>query len=123
MVRRFVKVSEEKVKTAFFYPSDLVKLIVKQLSPSGSVKSGGYIPRSFVSQYISTTIHLPLGDSCIVLLTHGFNIHFKHFLNGVISPLFACHGLSFLFHFPFKAAVQSFLLKLEAKALIHYIHY
>ena len=41
MARRFTKVSEEEIKTAFFYPSDLVN---KQLSPSGSVKSGGYIP-------------------------------------------------------------------------------
>ena len=31
-----------------FYPSDLV--ILKQLSPSGSVKSGGYIPRRFASR-------------------------------------------------------------------------
>ena len=50
MVRRFAKVLEEEIEEAFFYPSDLVKLILKQLFPSGSVKSGGYIP---------TTIHLP----------------------------------------------------------------
>ena len=43
MVRRFAKVSEEEIEEAFFYPSDLVKLILKQLSPSASVKSGGYI--------------------------------------------------------------------------------
>ena len=44
MARRFAKVSEEEIvvinETAFFYPSDLV---LRQLSPSGSVKSGGYI--------------------------------------------------------------------------------
>ena len=41
MARRFAKVTEEEIEEAFFYPSDLVKLILKQLSPSGSVKSGG----------------------------------------------------------------------------------
>ena len=43
MARRFAKVTEEEIEEAFFYPSDLVKLILKQLSPSGSVKSSGYI--------------------------------------------------------------------------------
>ena len=62
MARRFAKVLEEEIEEAFFYPSDLVKLILKQLSPSGSVKSGGYIPRRFASRYISTTIHLPFGE-------------------------------------------------------------
>ena len=57
----FAKVSEEEIEEVFFYPSDLVNLIQKQLSPSGSVKSGGYIPRRFASRYISTTIHLPFG--------------------------------------------------------------
>ena len=38
MARRFAKVSEEEIKTAFFYPSDLVK-------------SDGYIPRRFASRY------------------------------------------------------------------------
>ena len=51
MARRFAKVPEEEIKTAFFYPSDLVN----------TVKSGGYIPRCFASRYISTTIHLPFG--------------------------------------------------------------
>ena len=59
MARRFAKVSEEEIKTAFFYPSDLVN--TKTTIPSGSVKSGGYIPRRFASQCISTTIHLPFG--------------------------------------------------------------
>ena len=62
MARRFAKVLEEEIEEAFFYPSDLVKLILKQLSPSGSVKSGGYIPRRFASRYISTTIRLPFGE-------------------------------------------------------------
>ena len=57
------KVSEEIVainEVAFFYPSHLVNTN-KQLSPSGLVKSGGYIPRHFASRYICTTIHLPFG--------------------------------------------------------------
>ena len=63
MARRFAKVSEEEIKTAFFYPSDLVNTTFLQLFPSGSVivKSGGYIPRRFASRYISTTIHFPFG--------------------------------------------------------------
>ena len=56
MARPFAKVSEEEIKTAFFYPSDLVNT-----KTSGWVKSGGYIPRRFASRYISTTIHLPFG--------------------------------------------------------------
>ena len=61
MARRFAKVSEDEIvafnEAAFFI--HLIWYILKQLSPSGSVKSGGYIPRRFMSQYISTTIHLP----------------------------------------------------------------
>ena len=48
MARRFAKVSEEEIKTAFFYPSDLVN--TKQLSPSESVKSGGYIPTRVIQK-------------------------------------------------------------------------
>ena len=63
MARRFAKVSEKKLgplmKRHFFYPSDLVN--TKTIIPSGSVKSGGYIPRRFASRYISTTVHLPFG--------------------------------------------------------------
>ena len=59
MARRFAKVSEEEIKTAFFYPSDLVN--TKTTKTSGSVKSGGYIPRRFASRYISTAIHFPFG--------------------------------------------------------------
>ena len=58
MARRFAKVVEEEIQEAFFYPSDLV---LKRLFPSGSVKSGGYIPRRFASRYISTTIHVSFG--------------------------------------------------------------
>ena len=60
MARRFAKVSEEEIEEAFFI--HLIWQILKQLSPSGSVKSGGYIPRRFASRYISTTIHLPFGE-------------------------------------------------------------
>ena len=52
MARRFVKVSEEEIEEAFFYPSDLVNT----KTTSGSVKSSGYTPL-FTS---------PLGDSCIL---------------------------------------------------------
>ena len=45
MACRFVKVSEEEIEEALFYPSDLVDTnIIIQLCPSGSVKSSGYIP-------------------------------------------------------------------------------
>ena len=64
MARRFAKVSEEEIEEAFFYPSDLVN--TKTTIPSGSVKSGGYIPRRFASRYISTTIHLPFGELLVV---------------------------------------------------------
>ena len=64
MARRFAKVSEEEIvainEAAFFI--HLIWQILKQLSPSGSVKSGGYIPRRFASRCISTTIHLPFGE-------------------------------------------------------------
>ena len=56
MARRFLKVSEEEIvvinETAFFNACDLVNTKTL-LSPSGSVKSGGYI---------STTIHLPFRE-------------------------------------------------------------
>ena len=62
MARRFAKFSEE-IQEALFYASDLVNT-----KTTGWVKSGGYIPRRFASWYISTTIHLPFGDSCILTL-------------------------------------------------------
>ena len=58
MARRFAKVSEEEIVA--INESDLVN--TKTTIPSGSVKSGGYIPRRFASRYISTTIHLPCGE-------------------------------------------------------------
>ena len=59
MAHHFAKVLKEEIEEAFFYPSDLVN--TKATTPSGSVKSGGYIPGRFASWYISTTIHLPYG--------------------------------------------------------------
>ena len=41
MARRFAEISEEEIKTAFFYPSDLVN--TKTTIPLGSVKSGGMV--------------------------------------------------------------------------------
>ena len=61
MACRFAKVSEEEIEEAFFYPSDLVNTKTTTVSPSGPVKSGGYIPQRFASPNISTTIHLPFG--------------------------------------------------------------
>ena len=43
MAHRFAKVLEEEIEEAFFHPSDLVN--AKATTPSGSVKSGGYIPQ------------------------------------------------------------------------------
>ena len=66
MTRRFAKVSEEEIKRAFFYPSDLVNL--KQLSPSGSVKSGGYIPRPSRLGIYPPLFTSPSADSCIIFV-------------------------------------------------------
>ena len=62
MALRFAKVLEEEIEEAFFYPSELVK-ILKQLSPSGSVKRGGYNIFIYLDTsglgIITSTIHLP----------------------------------------------------------------
>ena len=62
------KVLEEEIKTAFFYPSNLVNTKTTQL---WSVKSGGYIHRHFASPPLSSAtvprsvekewIHAPAG--------------------------------------------------------------
>ena len=49
MARRFAKVSEEEIKTAFFYPSDLVN--------TKTTSRLGIYPPLFTS---------PSGDSCII---------------------------------------------------------
>ena len=60
----FAKASEEEIEEVFFYPSDLVNT----KTTSGSVKSGGYIPRRFASRYIFTTIHLPFGGYLYIII-------------------------------------------------------
>ena len=51
-------------KSSFLIFIQLIWLIIKQLSPSGSVHRARYIPRSLPSRYISTTIHLPYARRC-----------------------------------------------------------
>ena len=64
MARRFMKVLEEEIvvinEAAFFYPSDLVNAKTTIPLRVGEEREI-YIPRRFVSRYISTTIHLPFG--------------------------------------------------------------
>ena len=60
MARHFVKVSEEEIEEAFFYPSDLLN--TKTTIPLRVGEERWiyiYIPRRFASRYISTSIHLP----------------------------------------------------------------
>ena len=59
VLRKFQKKLWLLMKQHFFIHQ--ICWILKQLSPSGSVKSGGYIAWPFVSRYISSTIHLPFG--------------------------------------------------------------
>ena len=84
MARRFAKVSEEEIKTAFFYASDLVN--TKTTIPlrvgeerwiyTSTLRVSVYIHQfspplrgivaycrisSFASRYISTNFHLPFG--------------------------------------------------------------
>ena len=54
MARRFAKVSEEEIKTAFFYPSDLVN--TKTTIPLRVGEERWIYPSLFTS---------PSGDSCI----------------------------------------------------------
>ena len=89
MARRFAKVSEEEIvainEAAFFF-IHLIGLILKQLSPSGSVKSGGYIPRRFASRYIYPPLFtFPSGDSCILLVGSIFYIFSGIFLTIMLA--------------------------------------
>ena len=60
MAPRFAKVSEKEIKTAFFYPSDLVN--TKTTIPLRVVEERHiYISRHFASLYVSTTIQPPFG--------------------------------------------------------------
>ena len=61
MARRFVKVLEEEIEEAFFI--HLIWSILKQLPPSGSVKSGEYIPRRFASRSAKTILFILNLDS------------------------------------------------------------
>ena len=49
------------IKTAFFYPSDLVNAKTNIPLRVGEER-WIYIPRRFASRNISTTIHLPFGE-------------------------------------------------------------
>ena len=53
MARCFAKASEEEIKEAFFYPSDLVNTKTTILLRVDEER--------VTSRYISTTIHLPFG--------------------------------------------------------------
>ena len=68
MAHRFAKVLEEEIEEASFYPSDLVN--TKATTPSGLVRSGGYIPQRFASRYIyiSPLFTSPSGNSCILFV-------------------------------------------------------
>ena len=65
MACHFTKVLEEEIEEAFLYPPDLVN--TKKLSPSGSVKSGGYIYLDASHLGIYPLFTSPSGDSCILL--------------------------------------------------------
>ena len=67
MARRFAKVSEEEIKTTFFYPSDLVNTkttIPLRVGEDRDAKRRGIYPPLFTS---------PSGDSCIL-----FIIQYEH---------------------------------------------
>ena len=75
MGRLFVKVSEEEIEEAFFF-IHLICLILKQVSPSGSVKSGGYnyiyLDASHLGIY-PPLFTSPSGDSCIISTRVWYN--------------------------------------------------
>ena len=67
MARRFAKVSEEKIKTAFFYPSDLVN--TKTTIPLRVGEERWiYTSTLRVSVYIHLYSPPHLGDSCILFI-------------------------------------------------------
>ena len=90
MLIKFLLLSDvfnvQKAHFFHFYPTDLVKLILKKISPSGSVNSARCIPWRFMSWYISTTIHLPFeGQLYIILIIYLF-----YFRGGGGGVLVAC---------------------------------
>ena len=64
MARRFAKVLEEEIKTAFFYPSDLVNTKTTIPLRVGEERLGIY-PPLFTS---------PSGDSCIIAISNEQNV-------------------------------------------------
>ena len=74
MARRFAKVSEEEMKTAFFYPSDLVN--TKTTIPLRVGEEPWiYTLTLRVSVYYPPLFTSPSGDSCILLTTLPFTVH------------------------------------------------
>ena len=65
MARRFAKVSEEKIKTAFFYPSDLVNTKTTIPLRVGEERGDIYLNASRLGIY-SPLFTSPSGDSCII---------------------------------------------------------
>ena len=61
--------------------------MLKQLSPSGSVKCGGYIPRRFASRNISTAIH-----SCILLCSCSWLVISRSGFCSTVQPVYFCFG-------------------------------
>ena len=71
MARRFAKVSEEEIKTAFFYTSDLVN--TKTTIPLRVGEERWiYTSTLRVAVYIHHYSSPPRGDSCILFLCKSF---------------------------------------------------
>ena len=64
MARRFAKVSEEEIKTAFFYPSDMVN--TKTTIPLRVGEERIYTSTLRVSVLYPPLFTSPSGDSCIL---------------------------------------------------------
>ena len=65
MARRFAKVSDEEIKTAFFYPSDLVN--TKTTIPLRVDEEQWIYPKLFTS---------PSGDSCILATVETYKFEY-----------------------------------------------
>ena len=75
MACHFVKVLEEEIEETFFYPSDLVNFILKQLSPSGLVRSCGYI-HHYSPPLRGIVVYYFLCQEVRVLNVHKMSAHF-----------------------------------------------